>query len=80
MEFGVSREHACIYQRGNAIEVEDLASTNGTLLNGKRLSPYLSVPLKDGDQLQLGKLQIEVCLGAKHRRDTTTEIRLAAAY
>jgi hypothetical protein len=80
MEFGVSREHACIYRRSNAIEVEDLASTNGTMLNGTRLSPYLSVPLKDGDQLQLGKLLIEVSFGANHRRDTTTEIRMAAAH
>lgn len=80
MEFGVSREHACIYRRGNAIEVEDLASTNGTMLNGTRLSPYLPVPLKDGDQLQLGKLLIEVSFEANHRRDTTTEIRMAAAH
>jgi pSer/pThr/pTyr-binding forkhead associated (FHA) protein len=80
MEFGVSREHACIYRRGNAIEVEDLASTNGTMLNGTRLSPYLSAPLKDGDQLQLGKLLIEVSFGANHRRDTTTEIHMAAAH
>jgi pSer/pThr/pTyr-binding forkhead associated (FHA) protein len=80
MEFGVSREHACIFRRGNAVEVEDLASTNGTALNGKRLSPYLPVPLKDGDQLQLGKLLIEVNLGANHRRDTTTEIRISTAH
>lgn len=79
IEFGVSREHACISRRGNAVEVEDLASTNGTLLNGSQLSPYLSVPLKDGDQLQLGKLLIEVSFGANPRRDTTTETRLAAA-
>jgi pSer/pThr/pTyr-binding forkhead associated (FHA) protein len=42
--------------------VEDLGSTNGTLLNGERLSPYIPEILKDGDQLQLGKLLIEVCL------------------
>jgi hypothetical protein len=62
MEHGVSREHACIFRRGNVIEVEDLSSTNGTLLNGKRLAPYLPVPLSHGDQLQLGKLLIEVGL------------------
>ncbi len=59
-ECGVSREHACIFQRDNAVEVEDLGSTNGTLLNGERLAPYLSKSLKDGDQLQMGKLLIEV--------------------
>jgi hypothetical protein len=57
---GVSREHACIFRRGHAVEVEDLGSTNGTLLNGSRLSPYQPASLNDGDQLQLGNLLVEV--------------------
>lgn len=72
LEHGVSREHACIFRRGNVIEVEDLASTNGTLLNGERLSPYLSVQLKDGDQLHLGKLLIQVSIEAKYSEKSTT--------
>ena len=40
--------------------VEDLGSINGTFINGKRLAPYLPEALHDGDQLQLGKLLIEV--------------------
>ncbi len=59
-QYGVSRQHACIFQRGDTAEIQDLASTNGTLLNGERLAPYVPEPLKDGDQLQLGKLVIEV--------------------
>jgi hypothetical protein len=59
-EHGVSREHACIFQRDNAVEVEDMGSTNGTLLNGERLAPYISRSMKDGDQIQMGKLLIEV--------------------
>jgi hypothetical protein len=62
MEHGVSREHARISQEGNVVEVEDLGSTNGTLLNGNRLAPYISHPLKDGDRLQIGKLIISVSL------------------
>jgi len=62
VEYGVSREHACIYGRGKRIVVEDLGSTNGTLLNGRRLEPYLPEILRHGDQLQLGKLPIEVRL------------------
>ena len=60
MEYGVSREHACIFRRGNIVVVEDLGSTNGTLLNNERLAPFLPQLLEDGDQLQLGKLLIEV--------------------
>jgi hypothetical protein len=79
MEHGVSREHACIFRRGNAVEVEDLASTNGTMLNGTRLAPYLPVTIKDGDQLQLGKLLIEVSFRSSYSRHTTTETRIASA-
>ncbi len=61
-QYGVSRQHACIFQRGETVEVQDLASTNGTLLNGERLAPYVPEPLKDGDELQLGKLLIEVSM------------------
>ncbi|GAB4537613.1 MAG: hypothetical protein Kow0063_24580 [Anaerolineae bacterium] len=62
MEYGVSREHAAIVGRGGSIMVEDLGSTNGTLLNGERLDPYMPEPLRHGDQLQLGRLLIEVRL------------------
>jgi hypothetical protein len=64
LEYGVSREHACIFQREDAAEVTDLGSTNGTLLNGQRLAPYSPQPLSDGDHLQLGRLVIEVRLSA----------------
>jgi pSer/pThr/pTyr-binding forkhead associated (FHA) protein len=76
IEQGVSREHACIFRRGNTILVEDLGSTNGTLLNGERLAPYLPVPLKQGDQLQLGKLPIEVLIETypSHRTDVKAKV------
>ena len=47
--------------------------------NGTQLAPYLPVPLKDGDQLQLGKLLIEVSFGPNRARTTTTETRIAPA-
>ena len=59
-EQGVSRKHACIFQQGNVVKMEDLGSTNGTLLNGKRLDPYMPETLRDGDQFQMGELLIEV--------------------
>jgi pSer/pThr/pTyr-binding forkhead associated (FHA) protein len=65
MEYGVSREHACIFGRGRNIMVEDQGSTNGTLLNGRRLDPYMPEPLTHGDQLQLGKLLVEINLAGK---------------
>jgi pSer/pThr/pTyr-binding forkhead associated (FHA) protein len=62
MERGISREHAAIFGRGSLILIEDLGSTNGTLLNGERLDPYMPEPLQHGDQLQLGQMLIEVRL------------------
>ncbi|MFQ5575511.1 MAG: FHA domain-containing protein [Anaerolineae bacterium] len=56
----VSRRHASILIEGETIIVKDLGSVNGTFINGKRLQPYLSGPLKDGDILQLGRVMIEV--------------------
>lgn len=56
----VSRRHARIMRQSGTVVVEDLASVNGTFLNGKRLDPYLPEPLNDGDMLYLGKVMIEI--------------------
>ncbi len=60
LEKGVSRRHARILKREGTVVVEDLGSINGTFINGKRLAPYLPEVLHSQDQLQLGKLLIEV--------------------
>jgi hypothetical protein len=60
LEKGVSRRHARIHCRDNIVVIEDLGSINGTFLNGRRLTPYLSQPLQSGDRLQLGKLLMRV--------------------
>ena len=56
----VSRRHARILKQDSTIIVEDLASVNGTFINGKRLDPYLPETLSDGDTLHFGKLVVEV--------------------
>jgi pSer/pThr/pTyr-binding forkhead associated (FHA) protein len=62
---GISRRHAQILKNENMIVLEDLASVNGTFLNGKRLSPYLPEPLSDGDTFYLGKLPIKIKIKIK---------------
>jgi ABC-type multidrug transport system ATPase subunit/pSer/pThr/pTyr-binding forkhead associated (FHA) protein len=47
----VSRTHAKIERRGEALFVVDLGSTNGTFLNGKTI---VQAPLEEGDHLQIG--------------------------
>jgi pSer/pThr/pTyr-binding forkhead associated (FHA) protein len=60
LEGGVSRRHARIHKQKSQYFIEDLGSANGTFLNGQRLTPYLPHPLHDGDELQLGRVRIQV--------------------
>ena len=62
LEQGVSRRHAQILNKEGHIMIEDMGSLNGTFINGKRLSPYYPEELHHGDQLQLGKLLIDITL------------------
>ena len=49
---GVSRRHARITVSGHSAIVEDLASTNGTFVGGRKLTA--TRPLADGDVIALG--------------------------
>lgn len=57
---GVSRKHAVILLDNDVVKVMDLASANGTLLNGERLKPYQARILRHGDELHLGRLSLSV--------------------
>lgn len=52
---GVSRYHCWILVRDGVASVEDLASANGTYVNGKRLR--LRHALKSGDTLRVGSTE-----------------------
>jgi hypothetical protein len=60
----VSHQHAAIeWEEGKAPVVEDLGSTNGTFLNGKRLSE--PTPLEDKDEIRIGSSFLSVRLPRK---------------
>ncbi|HEX2572338.1 MAG TPA: FHA domain-containing protein [Polyangia bacterium] len=50
----VSAEHAILCWTGREWEVHDLGSTNGTLVNGRRLAPGERVPITEGAELVFG--------------------------
>ncbi len=57
---GVSRLHAAIKIDPDQIIVFDLGSSNGTSINGIKITPNEPNVLKNGDLLCFGKLKIEV--------------------
>jgi ABC transport system ATP-binding/permease protein len=54
----VSRLHCQISATRGTLHVKDLGSTNGTFVNGKRVS---SAELQDGDRLSVGRMELTVC-------------------
>jgi pSer/pThr/pTyr-binding forkhead associated (FHA) protein len=54
----VSDEHALIAEDEGSWTVRDLGSTNGTYLNGAKVTQ--PTPLAAGDQVRIGKTRIEV--------------------
>jgi hypothetical protein len=57
---GVSRVHAALRLDHGQMLLVDLASTNGTRLNGVRLTANQPVRLSNGDEIRLGRLALRV--------------------
>lgn len=56
----LSRRHAKIVRQGDAWAVrEDAATTNGTFVNGERISTGQPVVLKPGDRIKFGSVEVE---------------------
>src|SRR3954453_11935594 len=73
---GVSRRHARVLPHDGAIVVEDLGSSNGTYLNGRRITG--PVELATGDERQLGDTVVGLRRSAgAARRPAPTPRRLA---
>ena len=69
----ISRRHLRIYQEGEIYFVEDLKSTNGTLLHGKFLNPGEPEALKDGDEVYFGNTQAIIRLPASPAQSSEME-------
>jgi pSer/pThr/pTyr-binding forkhead associated (FHA) protein len=63
-EQGVSRRHAIIMSDENGYILEDLGSTNGTVVNREKVTPGAPVNLVEGDVIHLGKMKAIFHAGA----------------
>jgi pSer/pThr/pTyr-binding forkhead associated (FHA) protein len=56
----VSRHHCCVAASCERVDVRDLKSTNGTLINGRRIR---ASQLRPGDELEIGQLRYRLIVG-----------------
>ncbi|NPV57214.1 MAG: FHA domain-containing protein [Anaerolineae bacterium] len=57
---GVSRLHAQIKITNDHLYIMDLGSSNGTRVNGQKISPHIEYPIENDDIVALGKLQLQI--------------------
>jgi pSer/pThr/pTyr-binding forkhead associated (FHA) protein len=58
LDLGVSRRHFRLTRTGEQFYIEDLGAMNGTVVNGQKLPPYTLQPLRGGDRIALGKMEL----------------------
>jgi FHA domain-containing protein len=56
----VSSRHGRLFRRGTQVFVEDMGSTNGTLVNGVPLEPMMARPLGPDDLVEIDRLSLRV--------------------
>ena len=71
----VSRQHCMLRVTETAVQLRDLGSTNGTLINGKRLVGEQM--LANGDQIQIGPLVFELRLSPGQTETGTHSLETA---
>lgn len=56
-EAGLSRQHARLVPTGEGVQVEDLGSTNGSFINGKRIQHGIAMP---GDEIGFDTMRFRI--------------------
>ena len=69
----ISRRHVQIVNQNGVYTVSDLRSTNGTFVNGQRVT---TAPLNDGDLLNIGPYRFMFAHGLLHRSQEDDSIRV----
>ena len=64
----VSRNHGRLTSQSGGYLIEDLASTNGTFVNGQRLTPGKPAIIVSGDKVGLGMVSLTFKTAAREPR------------
>ncbi|MCL6474838.1 MAG: FHA domain-containing protein [Firmicutes bacterium] len=75
----VSRSHARIVVQDGAVTIEDVGSTNGTFVNGQKLTPQVPVPLVDGAEIAFGGTKLTLRMPGAAPALPAAETTLAAS-
>lgn len=59
----VSREHVRLYVSDNTLLIEDLNSMNGTAVNGRKIHAGKAQPIRSGDTVRFGAVDLRVVFG-----------------
>lgn len=75
----VSARHARLTREGSQYFIEDLGSTNGTFVRGRKVPAKTKVPVKAGDEIGFGSYSLVLNeLGVVQRKATGREITVTA--
>jgi pSer/pThr/pTyr-binding forkhead associated (FHA) protein len=59
-DVSLSKVHARFTRNDDgSVAIIDMESTNGTLINGKKLTPFESLPLRNNDQIKAGNVVLK---------------------
>src|ERR1043165_4231222 len=67
----VSSKHARFDRPPGALHLTDLGSTNGTVVNGRKIEPNSPLELKPGDKVMIGLYQLGVIASEEELTDQT---------
>jgi len=71
----ISRPHAVIEAGPKGCSIEDRGSTGGTFLNGRKVRPFESVPVRDGDMVSLSRGDFGATLVFVRNTGSSTGVR-----
>jgi predicted component of type VI protein secretion system len=78
-EPSVSSHHCEVWLKGDDVMVRDLSSTNGTFVNETQIAPEKDTPLRPGQILRLGQVQLRHETGKRQTDAQRQTIKIAEA-